>query len=100
MDTPNDLRARRFRLGGDDYLVLSFRLARGPAAALTRAEREVARGLIAGASNAQIARERGRSVNTIAKQARSVYEKLGVSSRIDLACVLSHVGLEDADEGG
>ncbi|MGZ3419666.1 MAG: response regulator transcription factor [Polyangiales bacterium] len=52
---------------------------------LTRAEREVARAVIAGLSNAEIARERGRSERTVANQIASVFRKLRSASRTELA---------------
>lgn len=38
-----------------------------------------------GASNEEIASLRGRSVNTVAKQVASLFRKLGVRSRLELA---------------
>jgi DNA-binding NarL/FixJ family response regulator len=94
MELPSEeVRARTFRLDGQEYLVMSFRVAPGPLPArLTAAEREVAESVARGASNAQIARERGRSVNTIAKQIASVFRKLRVHSRLELARALSSAG--------
>ncbi len=51
---------------------------------LTFAEREVISVLLEGLSYAQIARRRGTSVDTVAKQAGSAFRKLGVSSRSEL----------------
>ena len=52
---------------------------------LTRAERDIAALLVDGYTNADIARERGSSVRTVANQTASIYEKLNVSSRNELA---------------
>ena len=52
--------------------------------ALTPAELEVLEMLIEGASNAEIARRRGRSVKTIANQVRAVFQRVGVGSRREL----------------
>jgi DNA-binding CsgD family transcriptional regulator len=52
---------------------------------LSAAEREVARLLVAGASNREIAGRRGAAVRTVANQARAIYRKLGVASRAELA---------------
>ena len=92
--TPGDVRAHALRLGSGSYVLLSF--ARGGEEAvsgsaglaghgLTTAEQEVARGLLAGLSNVEIARLRGSSARTIANQAASLYAKLGVHSRAELA---------------
>jgi DNA-binding NarL/FixJ family response regulator len=86
-DRPKELRARTFRLDGQEYLVLCFG-APDDAGPLTRAERAVALAVVAGATNAEIASARGRSVNTVAKQVASIFRKLGVRSRIELARTL------------
>jgi len=52
---------------------------------LSAAEREVARLAASGLSNAEIARARGASPRTIANQLASIYGKLGVDSRAQLA---------------
>jgi DNA-binding CsgD family transcriptional regulator len=68
-------------------VIASFPLppARGPGAPpLTAAEREVITVLLEGHGYAEIARRRGRSVETVAKQAGSAFRKLGVSSRSEL----------------
>jgi DNA-binding NarL/FixJ family response regulator len=87
---PAGLRASRIDLAGDSYVVLSF-----PApswdlpACLTRAEREVAHELLGGATNEQIAERRSSSVRTVAHQVASIFEKLAVSSRVELASLLA-----------
>ena len=76
------------RAGGEDLVVIS--LPAGPCAVrheLTRAEREIASDALAGHSTAAIARLRGRSPRTIANQLASIYRKLGVSSRAELAAL-------------
>jgi DNA-binding CsgD family transcriptional regulator len=52
---------------------------------LTGAELQVAAALVEGASNQQIAIARGSSVRTVANQVASIFRKLGVRSRADLA---------------
>ncbi len=52
---------------------------------LSPAERHVARGLLAGLSNVEIGRLRGCSARTIANQVASLFTKLGVHSRAELA---------------
>jgi DNA-binding NarL/FixJ family response regulator len=66
-------------------IVLSFPL--GPLAALTPAEREVARLANAGLRNAAIASLRGTSQRTVASQMAVVLEKLQVGSRLALATI-------------
>ena len=59
-----------------------------PHASLTRlspALREVAVRIIAGDTNAEIARRRSTSVRTVANQVATIFEKLEVSSRRELA---------------
>ena len=53
---------------------------------LTSTERAVATLAAGGASNADIARARGAAVRTIENQLASIYRKLGVHSRSELAC--------------
>jgi DNA-binding CsgD family transcriptional regulator len=84
---PRGFRARRFLAGDEEMVIASFPLppARGRATpALTPAERDVIAALLEGRSYAEIARRRGRSVDTVAKQAGSAFRKLGVSSRSEL----------------
>lgn len=56
---------------------------------LTPAEREVARLVLAGHGNAAIAEVRGSALRTVANQLASIYRKLGVSGRSELAVKLS-----------
>ena len=53
-------------------------------AALTDAEQEVALLVFEGATDEQIAAERGASVKTVGNQLGSIFRKLGVSSRAQL----------------
>jgi DNA-binding CsgD family transcriptional regulator len=55
---------------------------------LTATEEDVLRLLIAAKSNEQIARERCRSSRTVANQVKSIFRKLGVSSRRELFALL------------
>lgn len=77
-------------LVGQDKLLLvsSPRLDARSLDRLTDAERDVVAHLIAGSTNADIAARRGTSVSTAATQIQSVYRKLGVSSRSELAARL------------
>ncbi len=75
----------------DALAVLSLPHAVGEAAVagLSAAEREIAHAIVAGRTNAAIARGRGTSPNTVANQVRRLFEKLGVGSRMELARVLT-----------
>jgi DNA-binding NarL/FixJ family response regulator len=57
---------------------------------LSRAEREVVAGVLKGHSNAEIAAHRGTSLRTVAVQLQSIFRKLGVGSRTELAAALLH----------
>lgn len=83
---PFDLKAALFEAEGTDWAVLSFAPARGlpVPGSLSPAEQEVLRALLAGRSNAAIARARGTSVRTVANQVAAVLRKLGVESRRQL----------------
>jgi DNA-binding CsgD family transcriptional regulator/ElaB/YqjD/DUF883 family membrane-anchored ribosome-binding protein len=62
-------------------------------ASLTDAEREVAIMLMQGATNSAIAETRGSAERTVANQAQSIYQKLGVRSRVELAATLGSISL-------
>ena len=55
---------------------------------LTPAEREVADALLAGSTSAHVAEQRGTSERTVANQIASIFDKLGVASRVELAARL------------
>jgi DNA-binding CsgD family transcriptional regulator len=52
---------------------------------LTQAEREVARGVVASRTSKQIAESSHRSIRTVENLLQRTYEKLGISSRAQLA---------------
>jgi DNA-binding CsgD family transcriptional regulator len=52
-------------------------------ATLTEREREVVRGLRLGYTNGEIAASLGTSVNTVRNQMRSVFRKLGATTRAE-----------------
>jgi DNA-binding NarL/FixJ family response regulator len=85
--------ARTFRivLDGEQFLVISEPLIPPPHGKLTPAELEVARAMVQGASNAEIARLRGTSVRTIANQVASILSRLGAKSRAHVAAKLALV---------
>jgi len=79
---PAGLRVSRLRLGGDELAVLSFPLGcLAFPVSFTEAERAVARAMLAGESNAQIAAARQTSLRTVDHQIASVLRKLHVRSR-------------------
>lgn len=87
---PDDLRVTVVEAGGARYAVLSYALPIvGRCEQLTKAERDVLALLLAGLSNAEIARQRRTSVRTVANQVASIFQKLGVSSRSELAALMA-----------
>lgn len=67
---------------------MSFFVSRPPQwKDLTAAEEHVVALVLEGLSNAQIARRRGTRERTVANQLASIFRKLGVSSRSELAAV-------------
>src|SRR5580658_934512 len=86
---PPGLRASRMRVGIDEIAVLTFPVATCtlPESA-TEAEQAIARALLAGESNAEIAAARGTSTHTVAKQVSSLLRKLGVHSRAEALAAL------------
>ncbi|HTO51924.1 MAG TPA: helix-turn-helix transcriptional regulator [Myxococcota bacterium] len=91
---PNGLRARfaEFALAGLPLAVASYELLDGARLdSLSEAEREIALLLVSGATNTAIATERGTALQTVANQIGSLYAKLGVHSRAELAALLRRV---------
>jgi DNA-binding NarL/FixJ family response regulator len=73
-----------------DYAVLVFPTSeQGDHGSLTSAERQVAELLLTGLSNEGIAARRGTSVRTASNQIQSIYKKLRVNSRVELAAVMA-----------
>ena len=79
-------RGTRFESGRSRYIVLSVPIPR-QTATLSPAEQQVRDALLRGRSYREIAGARGTSVRTVAKQVASVFRKLGVRSRAELAAV-------------
>lgn len=63
---------------------------------LTGAERDVLLWLSRGGSNERVARARGVAVRTLCQQVASIFDKLGVHSRAELAWILADVDLGSA----
>jgi DNA-binding CsgD family transcriptional regulator len=90
---PRGLTSTTFELGSEEYAVFSFPLPEiAVPAGLTASETDVVRAVLGGCSNAEIARARGTSSNTIANQLRSVYSKLGVDGRLALVQACAEAG--------
>jgi DNA-binding CsgD family transcriptional regulator len=87
---PRDLAA----LESDDgeIAVLSFTLLGDKAANLSSAESDVARHILAGRSNSEIAALRRCSARTVANQVASLFRKLGVRSRLELVAGAALLG--------
>lgn len=79
------LRVQTFVVDGQRYALAP--VSGPPLEGLSAAEREVARLAVAGRTSAQIAGVRRVSVRTIDAQLASIYRKLGVSSRAELAAL-------------
>jgi DNA-binding CsgD family transcriptional regulator len=76
-------------VGGERLVVVSSpATGEGAPAELTAAEWEIATAALEGLSNAAIAARRGRSPRTVANQLASIYRKLRVASRAELAARL------------
>jgi len=84
-DRPEPLRVVRFEAGGRRFAALVDDMHEELPAPLTAAERDVARLVKKGLSNAQIASARGTSANTVANQIAAIMRKLGVGSRVEIA---------------
>jgi DNA-binding CsgD family transcriptional regulator len=88
---PRDARVSELRLHGKRFLVLSFEGERVSIAdSLTEAEAAVALLALQGLSNQEIAGARQAATRTVANQLASVYRKLGVGSRVELAALWAH----------
>ena len=87
--TDPPLRVRRFELAGTKLALISFSREILIPASLTKAERQIVDQLLRGCSDREIARQRGTSHHTVANQLRSLFRKLGVSSRAELVARLS-----------
>jgi DNA-binding CsgD family transcriptional regulator len=83
---PADLSVRTFfGADGREYAILRFSRSDSAGPGLTPAEQEVASMMLADWSNLAIAAARQVSISTVANQVRSIFAKLGVSSRAQLA---------------
>jgi DNA-binding NarL/FixJ family response regulator len=82
---PTGLRAYTFEISADEYAIFAFPIPIvEPPPELSVAEREIVHAVAEGQSNKEIAQSRRTSPHTVANQLRSIYAKLGISSRIEL----------------
>lgn len=83
------------RFGEVELAVIAAPIAAAGPDNLTSAEARVLSAILLGKSNHQIASERGTSIRTVANQVASLYRKLGVTSRAELALQLGRVEREE-----
>ncbi len=81
------------RVGDEELVVLTMPVLATHTLELSGAERHVLALILEGKSNASIAGVRGTAVRTVANQVTSIFRKLGVASRAELAARV--VGLEE-----
>jgi DNA-binding CsgD family transcriptional regulator len=93
---PDELRVTAVEVQGESYVLLSWPIEASldEEPRLSPAEQEVARLLLEGRSNAEIAQVRGTNVGTVKKQVQGIYAKLGVGSRGELAARLASRALD------
>ena len=80
--------------GGDDDALLVMRTRDAVTGeldhfGLTRAEKEVALGILQGQTNEDIARRRGSRLRTVANQVQAIFRKAGVNARAELVARLA-----------
>ena len=83
-----DVAVMRLEWRGKRFAIVALPLVRTLPGSLTGAERDVAQRVLAGQSNAQIARARRVSPRTVENQVASIMRKLGASSRASLTARL------------
>lgn len=82
------MRITRVTIDGVEYAIVAAEDLLRVRWALTPAEVQLAAELIEGRSNAEIARLRKRSINTVRNQLAALYRKLGVGSRREAMVLL------------
>jgi DNA-binding NarL/FixJ family response regulator len=82
-----DLQGRAWAIDPSEAALVALSHREDPSGmdVLTPAERAVARGILEGKSDKDIARARNGSRRTVARHAAAIYRKLGVRSRVELA---------------
>lgn len=93
---PVDVDAATFTIEGEVFSVIAVPGVAGVRfAELSDAENEVCRMMLAGLSNAEISKARRTSINTVENQATSIFRKLQVSSRYELAVLVREQGRDE-----
>jgi DNA-binding NarL/FixJ family response regulator len=78
----------RFTIGGEEFAVVAIPLAEPSCLeALTETEREVCRLVVRGMKSADIAKARGTATSTVHNQIASIFRKLHIHSRSELAAL-------------
>jgi DNA-binding NarL/FixJ family response regulator len=98
LPAPAGLQVERFEADGEAFAIIELpRVPRLDHGHLTRSQRNILELLLEGRSNAEIARQRGRSARTVAHQVDSIFRRLGVGSRLELfaRCWQSSAGKAD-----
>ena len=85
---PRGLVVETIEIGGETLVVFAFPSRQDASSPLTETERDIVELTLRGLTTAQIAAERGVARATVSSQLQSIYRKLGVSSRVELACKL------------
>lgn len=85
---PPGLVVEALELDGETLIVFEFPANAAAPGPLTEAEQEVTALVLQGLTTAQIAAARGVARATVSSQLQSIYRKLGVTSRAELACKL------------
>lgn len=97
---PVRLVVETFDVGDQAFAILEWPTAeRQPHDPLPPAQREVLDLVLAGRSNAEIARVRRRSVRTIANQVASIFRRLGVGSRLEVFALFAQGGARSSTRG-
>jgi DNA-binding NarL/FixJ family response regulator len=73
---------------------------RSPAASLTVREMQIVRAIVDGTSNREIAAALGLSEQTVKNHLSNIFDKTGVSNRLELALYALHHGLADSPATG
>jgi DNA-binding CsgD family transcriptional regulator len=102
LGAPTGLVVDTFDVGGETFALLEWPAARltsragpsgvGPVPPGAPAQREVLELLLRGLSNAEIARQRGRSERTVAHQVDRLFRRLRVGSRAELVALAAREG--------
>ncbi len=87
---PTGLRVAELHSDGQIFLVFSHPTTDLPVPeCLASGEADVVRRILRGQSSEEIARARGTALRTVANQLASIYRKLGVRGRLELASMLA-----------